>query len=57
MLTLTEWLKIKKRKKKKDESRCSEVDGKSGHINHEREVARFDPPQLTQAVHLLSIAE
>jgi hypothetical protein len=57
MLTLKEWLKTRKKKESKNERRSYQTGREVGHINHEREVARFDPPQLTQAVHLLSIAE
>lgn len=57
MLSLKEWLKNKRRKRPKDEHRSGETGGENRHVDQQGEATRFDPPKLTQAVHLLSVVE
>lgn len=57
MLALKEWLRIRKRKVKKDEQRSNQTHGEGGNFHQQREVTRSDTQVTQQTVHLFPIPE
>jgi hypothetical protein len=57
MLSLKEWMRIRKKKEKKNEQRSSQTHGESGNLNQQREVARGNPQVAQQTVHVFAVPE
>ena len=57
MLKLKEWLRIRKKKEKKNEQRSSQTHGEGGNLNQQGEVARGDPQVAQQTVHVFAVPE
>jgi len=57
MLKLKEWLRIRKKKEKKNEQRSSETHREVGNLNQQREVAGSHPQVSQQTVHVFAVPE
>jgi membrane protein implicated in regulation of membrane protease activity len=57
MLKLKEWMRIRKKKEKKNEQRSSQTYGESGYVNQQGEVARGNPQVAQQTVHVFAVPE
>jgi hypothetical protein len=57
MLSLKEWMRIRKKKGKKNEQRSSQTHGESGNVHQQREVAGSNPQVTQQTVHVFAVPE
>jgi triphosphoribosyl-dephospho-CoA synthetase len=57
MLKLKEWLRIRKKKEKKNEQRSSQTHREVGNLNQQGEVARGNPQVAQQTVHVFAVPE
>ena len=57
MLSLKEWVRIRKKKEKKYEQRSSQTHGESGHVHQQGEVAGSHPQVTQQTVHVFPSQE
>jgi hypothetical protein len=57
MLGFKEWLRIRKKKEKKNEQRSSQTHGESGNLNQQGQAARGNPQIAQQTVHVFAVPE
>ena len=57
MLAFTEWLRIRKKKEKKNEQRSSETHRENGNLNQQGKAPRGNPQVAKQTVHLFAVPE
>jgi hypothetical protein len=57
MLTLKEWMRIRKKKEKKNEQRSNQTHGEGGNLNQQGEVAGSNPQVTQQTVHVFAVPE
>jgi hypothetical protein len=57
MLGLEEWLRIRKKKEKKNEQRSSQTHGEVGNLNQQGQAARGNPQVAQQTVHVFAVPE
>jgi len=60
MLSITEWLKVEKRKNKKDkkdEPRSNQNHGEGGNINQQGQAAGSNPQVTQQTIHVFAVPE
>jgi hypothetical protein len=57
MLKLKEWMRIRKKKEKKNEQRSSQTHREVGHVNQQGETARGNPQVAQQTVHVFAVPE
>jgi hypothetical protein len=57
MLSLKEWMRIRKKKEKKNEQRSSQTHRESGHVHQQGEVAGSHPQVTQQTVHVFAVPE
>jgi hypothetical protein len=61
MLSLSEWLKVKKRMKKKkengDEPRGNQTHGEGGNLHQQGQATRGNPQVAQQTVHVFAVPE
>ena len=56
-MAFSEWVKLKKKKDRKDEQRSSETHGKSGDLDQQGEVAGGDSEVSAQRVFVFAVPE
>jgi hypothetical protein len=57
MLAFTEWLRIRKKKEKKNEQRSSQTHGEVGNLNQQGQTARGNSQVAQQTVHVFAVPE
>lgn len=60
MLSITEWMKVEKRNKKKkepNEPRSNQTHGEGGNINQQGQAARGDSQVTQQTIHVFAVPE
>ncbi len=57
MLRLEEWMRIRKKKEKKNEQRSSQTYGEGGNLNQQGEAPRGNPQVTQQTVHVFAVPE
>jgi len=57
MLSLKEWMRIRKKKEKNNEQRSSQTHGESGNLNQQGQATRGNPQVAQQTVHVFAVPE
>jgi len=57
MLKLKEWLRIRKKKEKKNEQRSSQTHREVGNLNQQGQATRGNPQVAQQTVHVFAVPE